>query len=71
MSDIKRSFKLAAKGICTIDENGRIYLSVEDEGDYDFAFLMKEFDGREVTINVTCNEEYGVGCDENTGEIFE
>ena len=71
MSDIKRNFKVSAKGTLFIDSNGRITISVEDEGDYDLAKVLEDFDGRAVTLQVTYNEDYGVEVDESTGEIFD
>lgn len=71
MSDIKKNYKVSAKGCLNIDDNGRITISVEDEGDYDLAKVLEEFDGREIKLNVTYDEDYGADVDENTGEIFE
>ena len=71
MSDIKRNFKIQAKGCLSIDSNGRITISVEDEGDYDLAKILECFDGREVKIQVTYDEDYGVEVDDSTGEVIE
>lgn len=71
MSDIKRNFKIQAKGCLNIDSNGRITISVEDEGDYDLAKILEDFDGRVIKLQVTYDEDYGVEVDEDTGEIVE
>lgn len=71
MSDIKRNFKVSAKGILNIDEDGRITISVEDEGDYDLAKVLEDFNGRDIKFQVTYDEDYGIEFDENTGEIIE
>ena len=71
MSDIKRNFKVSAKGVLNIDEDGRITISVEEEGDYDLAKVLEDFNGREIKLQVTYDEDYGVEFDEDTGEIIE
>lgn len=70
MSDIKRNFKVSAKGVLNIDENGRITISVEEEGDYDLAKVLEDFNGREIKLQVTYDEDYGVEVNEDTGEII-
>lgn len=71
MSDIKRNFKVSAKGVLNIDEDGRITISVEEEGDYDLAKVLEDFNGREIKLQVTYDEDYGVEVNEDTGEIIE
>ena len=71
MSDIKRNFKVSAKGVLNIDEDGRITIPVEEEGDYDLAKVLEDFNGREIKLQVTYDEEYGVEVNEDTGEIIE
>ena len=70
MSDIKRNFKVSAKGVLNIDEDGRITISVEDGGDYDLAKVLEDFNGREIKLQVTYDEDYGVEVNEDTGEII-
>lgn len=70
MSDIKRNFKVSAKGVLNIDEDGRITISVEDEGEYDLAKVLEDFNGREIKLQVTYDEDYGVEVNEDTGEII-
>lgn len=71
MSDIKRNFKVSAKGVLNIDEDGRITISVEDGGDYDLSKVLEDFNGREIKLQVTYDEDYGVEVNEDTGEIIE
>lgn len=71
MSDIKRNFKVSAKGILNIDDDGKITISVEDEGDYDLSKILEDFNGREIKLQVTYDEDYGVDIDEDTGEVIE
>lgn len=71
MSDIKRNFKVSAKGVLNIDDDGKITISVEDEGDYDLSKILEDFNGREIKLQVTYDEDYGVDIDENTGEVIE
>ena len=70
MSDIKRNFKVSAKGVLNIDEDGRITISVEEEGDYDLAKVLEDFNGREIKLQVTYDEDYGVEFNEYSGEII-
>lgn len=71
MSDIKRNFKVSAKGVLNIDDDGKITISVEDEGDYDLSKILEDFNGREIKLQVTYDEDYGVDIDEDTGEVIE
>ena len=71
MSDIKMNYKVSAKGVLNIDTNGRITISVEDEGAYDLAKVLEDFDGRCVKLSVMFDEDYGVEVDKDTGEIIE
>ena len=70
MSDIKRNYKVSAKGVLNIDEDGRITISVEEEGDYDLAKVLEDFNGREIKLQVTYDEDYGIEVNEDTGEII-
>lgn len=71
MSDIKRNFKVSAKGVLNIDDDGKITISVEDEGDYDLSEILEDFNGREIKLQVTYDEDYGADIDEDTGEVIE
>ena len=71
MSDIKMNYKVSAKGVLFIDSNGRITISVEDEGDYDLSKILEDFDGKSVKLSVMFDEDYGVEVDDSTGEVIE
>lgn len=71
MSDIKMNYKVSAKGVLFIDSNGRITISVADEGDYDLSKILEDFDGKNVKLSVMFDEDYGVEVDEGTGEVIE
>jgi hypothetical protein len=71
MSDIKLNYKVSAKGVLSIDVDGRMTLSVEDEGDYNLAKVLEDFNGRSVKLSVMFDEDYGTEVDEDTGEVFE
>ena len=71
MSNIKQNFKVSAKGTLCIDNDGRMILSVEDEGDYDLSRVLECFDRKEIKLQVTYDEDYGVETDEDTGEVIE
>ena len=77
MSDIKLNYKVSAKGVLSIDSDGRMTLSVEDEGDYALAKVLEDFNGRSVKLSVMFDEDYGVDeestytVDEYTGEVLD
>lgn len=77
MSDIKRNFKVSAKGVLSIDNDGRMTLSVEDEGDYNLAKVLEDFNGRSVKLSVMFDEDYGADeeatytVDDYTGEVID
>ena len=71
MADIKYNFKLNIKGLMTI-ENSKITVSVEDTGDYDLAYLCKDFNNKLVKVSVAYDEDYdGPNVDTETGEVLE
>ena len=71
MSDIKRKYNVSAKGLFTIDDE-RLYISVEDLGDVALHTLLRDFDGKEVKLQVNYDEDYEEPeVDTETGEILE
>lgn len=73
MSDIKKKYNVSAKGLFTIDDE-RLYISVEDLGDVALHILLKDFDGKEVKLQVNYDEDYEepeVDIDPETGEVIE
>ena len=74
MSDVKKNFKVSVKGVMSIENNGRIIMSVEDMGDIALDHILDDFDGREIKMSVTYDEDYeqpGVDIDLETGEVLE
>ena len=67
---VSKKFSLSIQGVVNIDEDGRIFISVEDRGDFDLAELMAEFDGNECKIAVSYDEEYAPEVDPDTGEVI-
>ena len=77
MANIKYNFKLNVKGIMSIDGD-QIVLSVEDGGDFNFADLCADFNGKLVKISVAYEEDYSsdeddddLDVDLDTGEVIE
>ena len=73
MSDVKKNFKVSVKGIMSIEDNGRIIMSVEEMGDIALDTILDDFDGREIKMSVTYDEDYeqpDVDVDLETGEVY-
>ena len=74
MSDVKKNFKVSVKGVMSIEGTGRIIMSVEDMGDIPLDRILDDFDGREIKMSVTYDEDYDapdVDIDLETGEVLE
>ena len=82
VSDTSKIIVIGHSGQCDLYHNperigfvpyidGRITISVEEEGDYDLAKVLEDFNGREIKLQVTYDEDYGVEVNEDTGEIIE
>ena len=74
MSDVKKNFKVSVKGVMSIENTGRIIMSVEDMGDIPLDRILDDFDGREIKMSVTYDEDYeepDVDIDLETGEVLE
>ena len=74
MSDVKKNFKVSVKGIMSIENTGRIIMSIEDMGDIALDRILDDFDGREIKMSVTYDEDYEepqVEVDLDTGEVIE
>lgn len=67
---ISKKYALNIQGVVSINDDNRIYVSVQDKGDYDLADLMDIFNGNECKISVSFDEEYGVETNEELGEII-
>ena len=74
MSDVKKNFKVSVKGVMSIEAEGRIIMSVEEMGDIPLDRILDCFDGREIKMSVTYDEDYEepqVEVDLDTGEVIE
>ena len=68
---ITRNYKVAASGVLSIDEDGRIYISVEDKGDIALDVLLEDFDEKAVKLSVSYDDDYDcVSVDTDTGEVI-
>lgn len=56
-SKLKMKQTLSAEGIIRIEENGRIFLEVEEVGDKAFADLFAMFQGQAIKLSVGTTEE--------------
>ena len=73
MSDVKKNFKVSVKGVMNIERDGRIIMSVEEMGDIALDHILDDFDGREIKMSVTYDEDYeqpDVDIDLETGEVL-
>lgn len=72
MSNVKKKYNVNIKGVLNITSDGRIVMSVEDIGDMPLDEILEDFDGREVKIAVTYDEDYEIesSVDMETGEII-
>ena len=69
---ISKKSALSIQGTVAVDDEGKIFVSIEDKGEYFLSDLMKSFDGNECKISVSYDEEYvGPEVDTETGEILE
>ena len=58
MSNVKKKYNVNIKGVFNINSDGKIIMSIEDVGDTPLAEILEDFDGREISIAVTYNEDY-------------
>ena len=69
---ISKKSALNIQGTVAVDNDGKIFVIIEDKGEYLLSDLMKSFDGNECKISVSYDEEYvGPEVDKETGEILE
>ena len=69
---ISKKSALNIQGVVAVDDEGKVWVIIEDKGEYLLADLMKSFDGNECKISVSYDEEYEepeINVDEETGEI--
>lgn len=69
---ISKKSALNIQGVVAVDKEDRIFVIIEDKGEYLLSDLMKSFDGCECKISVSYDEEYeGPEINEETGEVIE
>lgn len=57
MSKIKMKQTLSAEGVLRIEEDGQLFLEVEEIGEKSFADLFKMFDGQVIKISSNTAED--------------
>ena len=68
---VSRKYSLNVNGVISFDENGKVYVSVEDRGDFELDELLRDFNDKECKISVNYDEDYvPVEVDEETGEVI-
>lgn len=68
---VSRKYSLNINGVISFDENGKVYVSVEDRGDFELDELLRDFNDKECKISVNYDEDYvPVEVDEETGEVI-
>ena len=69
---ISKKQSLNIQGVVEVDKSGKIFIGIEDKGEYLLSDLMKSFDDNECKISVSYDEEYeGPEVDTDTGEILD
>lgn len=68
---VSKKYSLNIQGVISFDENGKVYVSVEDRGDFELDELLRDFNDKECKISVNYDEDYvPVEVDEETGEVI-
>ena len=68
---VSRKYSLNVNGVISFDEDGKVYVSVEDRGDFELDELLRDFNDKECKISVNYDEDYvPVEVDEETGEVI-
>lgn len=69
---VSKKYALNISGVVNIDDDNRIWISVEDVGEFVLDDLMQAFDGNECKISVGYEEDLRKpSVDAETGEIVE
>ena len=71
---ISKKSALNIQGTVVLDDEDKIFIIIEDKGEYLFSDLMKSFDGNECKISVSYDEDYEepeINVDPETGEVIE
>lgn len=68
---VSKKYSLNIQGVIVFDEDGKVYVSVEDRGDFELDELLRDFNDKECKISVNYDEDYvPVEVDEETGEVI-
>lgn len=68
---VSKKYSLSINGVVDIDQEGRINIIVEDQGEFDLSILMNDFNGKECKISINYDEEYaGPEVNPDTGEVI-
>ena len=68
---ISKKSALNIQGTIVVDNEGKIFVIIEDKGEYLLSDLMKSFDGNECKISVSYDEDYEEpGVNPETGEVI-
>lgn len=68
---VSKKYSLNIQGVIGFDEDGKVYVSVEDRGDFELDELLRDFNDKECKISVNYDEDYvPVEVDEETGEAI-
>ena len=65
MSNVKKKYNVNIKGVLNINSDGRIIMAVEDMGDMPLDEILSDFDGRDVKIALSYEEDYEAVEDDN------
>ncbi len=72
---ITKNYNMAANGVLTVDDDGKVYISVEDgPQDMNVALLLADFNGKNVKLTCTHKYEFTPNetvVDKETGEIID
>ena len=54
---ITKNYNMSANGVLTVDDDGKVYISVEDgPQDVNIAILLADFNGK--SVKLTCTHKY-------------
>ena len=68
---VSKKYSLNIQGVIGFDEDGKVYVSVEDRGDFELDELLRDFNDKECKISVNYDEDYVPDeVDEETGEAI-
>ena len=54
---VSKKYSLNIQGVIGFDEDGKVYVSVEDRGDFELDELLRDFNDKECKISVNYDED--------------